>query len=337
MAVPIIDPESSVLAYPQWVSWEHQFSASGSPYIWEIASGAFPTGLVFQPATSVTGEADDDTFTAADHGLVNGTIVAFSALSGGGGVFNTTTRYYVINATTNTFKLSTTLNGAAVTFTSDVTTGSRLVRPGFLTGAGTVSGVSTVRLIARNSEGDSAQVLFTIGIEPAAPALDANADLVWDIVSGNVSVQSTSVYTPPTAEQLVAPLLTLKHGDDFIARVRMLKGGSLVELNTFVDDSNFRLVVKENEPEGTVMESTEFQQVGTGGNACYLLYTKLDTALLGSALGNYEGDKGTSFDALAELEITYENPEAIGPALLVLTSRTFKLRIERDLAANAAL
>src|SRR5438046_408025 len=144
MSVPVIDPESSVISYPQWQVWEHQFSASGSPYTWTIASGAFPSGLTFQPSLAVTGAESTDILTATDHGLATGNQVRFSALSGGSGL-NTSTRYFAIVIDEDSFQLSLTPGGPAVNFTTDITDAT-LIRPGFVSGAGTVPGLSDVRL-----------------------------------------------------------------------------------------------------------------------------------------------------------------------------------------------
>lgn len=74
-----------------------------------------------------TGANATDIFTSANHGLVAGDSVYFSALTGGTGLTVGTT-YYVITVTTNTFQLSDTFDGSAVNFTTDVTA-STLVSP----------------------------------------------------------------------------------------------------------------------------------------------------------------------------------------------------------------
>jgi len=56
------------------------------------------------------------------HGLVNGDQVYFTRLVGGTGA-STFTKYYVVQKTTNTFKVSTSLNGAELDITNDYTDG----------------------------------------------------------------------------------------------------------------------------------------------------------------------------------------------------------------------
>ena len=69
-----------------------------------------------------TAAASTDVITCAGHGLSNGDTVKFAALTGGGGL-TAGTEYYVISATTDTFKVSTISGGSAVNITSDLTDG----------------------------------------------------------------------------------------------------------------------------------------------------------------------------------------------------------------------
>jgi hypothetical protein len=69
-----------------------------------------------------TADSSTDTITSTSHGYVNGTPVLVESQGGSlpGGLSADTT-YYVINATTNTFKLSATLGGSAIDLTSNGT------------------------------------------------------------------------------------------------------------------------------------------------------------------------------------------------------------------------
>lgn len=83
--------------------------------------GAEPvdTNLTVQTiVTGATGQNTGDTITKASHGLVNGDRVRFTTLTGGAGL-GTTTTYYVVNKTDNTFQVSLTDGGTAVVITSD--------------------------------------------------------------------------------------------------------------------------------------------------------------------------------------------------------------------------
>lgn len=50
MPAPVISLTSSILSNPQWVSWWHWFAASNSPTSWQITSGGFPPGMTFDAA-----------------------------------------------------------------------------------------------------------------------------------------------------------------------------------------------------------------------------------------------------------------------------------------------
>ncbi len=66
--------------------------------------------LAGDPITATTAT---DTFTAAGHGLTVGQVVALTVITGLSGV-SLATRYFVVNATTNTFKIAATAGGSAI-------------------------------------------------------------------------------------------------------------------------------------------------------------------------------------------------------------------------------
>jgi len=76
----------------------------------------------------VTVDHTNDWFTVTAHGLTNGDRIAFHATIAPAGLTENTF-YYVVSATTNTFQLSTTQNGAAVLFTSNGTFVGPVYRP----------------------------------------------------------------------------------------------------------------------------------------------------------------------------------------------------------------
>jgi hypothetical protein len=77
----------------------------------------------------ITGEADTELLTSASaHGLAVGDRIEFTTLNGGTGLA-INTEYFVRSVpSTTTFTLSTTRGGAIKTFSTDVTTGSAMVR-----------------------------------------------------------------------------------------------------------------------------------------------------------------------------------------------------------------
>jgi hypothetical protein len=87
------------------------------------------SGLVIEDAvtafTGITGDAATDIITATGSSFSNGQRVRFTALTGGSGL-NTTTNYFVINASGATFQLSTSEGGSASLFTTNITAGTLL-------------------------------------------------------------------------------------------------------------------------------------------------------------------------------------------------------------------
>lgn len=80
---------------------------------------------------SITGTASTDVIACTAHGFSNGQQVLLPQLTGGAGLVASSyltlgTTYFIINAATDSFKLSLTSGGAAVDFTSDITAGSVL-------------------------------------------------------------------------------------------------------------------------------------------------------------------------------------------------------------------
>lgn len=71
---------------------------------------------------SCTGTESTNIIIRNSHGLIAGETVNFRSLVGGAGI-STATTYYVINPTTNNFQISLTSGGAAVNFTTDITSG----------------------------------------------------------------------------------------------------------------------------------------------------------------------------------------------------------------------
>jgi hypothetical protein len=72
---------------------------------------------------SCTATASDDFVTATGHTFANGDQVAFTALTGGGGL-STNVRYFVRDSEANRFKVATTSTGSAINITTDATAGT---------------------------------------------------------------------------------------------------------------------------------------------------------------------------------------------------------------------
>ncbi len=326
MAIPIINPTQSVLGYKQWEYFEFQPFATNNPTRWR-ANNPLPDGLTLDAPISHSFTGDDSTDVISCTGsFANGDQVVISEKTGGSGL-TVNTIYFARDVVADTsLKLSSTLGGAAVDLGSNVSAGKiSKKQTGRISGAAEVSGVWVIGLVASNADGDSAEVAFTIGIEPGALVPDSLPWLSVNVVTGAILVDGES------PEKDAAYALAVKEGDDLLARISFVRGTTVQDISL----DALRLVLKEYEPEAALVVSTEaFEKQGTGTGANFLLHAKFDGETLAGALSNYEEDGGTVFFALAEIEYTQVNAESVGPETLVRTSATFKIRIERDIADN---
>lgn len=333
MPVPVVNAASSILSFNQWVYWEFQISASNTAYDYRIDTGSVPVGMSFQPSYNVTISATGDTVNLMAHGLTNGACLVARTLAGGTGL-STGTLYFVVNAAPNTFQLAATPGGTPINITVDYTA-AQLYRPGVLAGAATVPGVSNFVVFASNGTGESAAgVNFSVGIKPAAAALDTNANLVWDFATNAIIAQTSSALnlTPAPRD---TPIIFVKQQDDLIIRLRTTNGSSVLDLGA-IADGDCKLVLKQNETDGKIIISDNSRKISSGDANSILIHAKIDSAALKGAFGDYENDAGTFFGALAEIELTYPNPGYFDttPASLVRTSPTFRIQTERDLGES---
>lgn len=126
--------------------------------------------------------------------------------------------------------------------------------------------------------------------------------------------------------------LSVKEDDDLLTRISFIRGNTVQDL----DIDSIKLVLKEFEPESEIVVSSEpIEKQGASTSTNYLLHAKFDGAKLSAALSNYEADEGTFFYALAEIEYVQINGESVGPGMLVRSSSTFCVRVERDIASNS--
>ena len=94
----------------------------GAASDWEVRNGRLETSSR-TVLTGVSGTASTDVLTSAAHGLTNGTRVSIRFSSGFAGLTSSSS-YYVVSATTDTFKLSATSGGSAIDITTDGTNAS---------------------------------------------------------------------------------------------------------------------------------------------------------------------------------------------------------------------
>jgi len=83
-----------------------------------LVIGGQVTGTGINDGRAVTFQGTPDTVTLAGHGIPNGKLVSFTAITTTTGIA-VYTPYYVVNATTDTFQLSLTAGGSAIALTND--------------------------------------------------------------------------------------------------------------------------------------------------------------------------------------------------------------------------
>ena len=177
---------------------------------------------------------------------------------------------------------------------------------------------------------DSAEVLFTIGIEPAAKTADILPALNFDLDTGEVTFNGAGA----TGTGDSAFLLSIKEGDDWLPRVTFSRSGTAIPVE--IADDSLTLALKQYEPEGElVVSSASKAETGTDN---YLLYCQFKADALTAALSDYEAETGTYFYGLAELRAVMTNPFhaslGIGAETLRKTSSTFRIRIERPISGE---
>jgi hypothetical protein len=130
------------------------------------------SGLIVDDAVvpySVTGDAATDVITATGHIYTANQTVIFSAITGGAGL-SANTVYFVRNPSGNTLQLSTTSGGAAINFTTNISSGS------------VIAIQANVAISQNTTETNSALVLtpkgtgaFILGPKPDGTATGGNA------------------------------------------------------------------------------------------------------------------------------------------------------------------
>lgn len=186
---------------------------------------------------------------------------------------------------------------------------------------------------ATNSDGTGTRE-FVIGIAPEAASSvtsgDTSVEFDFDMATREVTkltVVAAPSATTPSAPAVAEPLAWWKKDDIFLVRVRCRKNGIVIDPTA----TSLKLALKELEPEGDIVLSTNFVQVGTGESAYIDLLVDLSSDAVKTALSNYEDDKGTFFDALAELQLERSVTHNGAAVTLRLTSRTFTVRLDRDM------
>lgn len=199
---------------------------------------------------------------------------------------------------------------------------------GKISGAATEPGVFDVNLHATNGDG-TGSLIFPMAIEAASLSLGAAIDLDMDLGSGEVS--NPEMKGQWKSEDGLPVVLFGKLNDRLLIAAGFQKTGVLQPLALARVD----LAIKEYEPEPLlVITDGTMQTLGSWDTTRFQFVLHLDPAKLQSVLSNYEDDRDTHVDVVAELRyrLLHILPGDEAPTELERSSQNFVMRIARDLA-----
>ena len=206
---------------------------------------------------------------------------------------------------------------------SGLPSGMSISNAGRVSGAATAAGVYLVKVIATNGDGPSAPLEVAMGIEDTNFNDGIGIEVNIDLRSGAVSVPGI------TPTDMNPAVLFLKHGDKVFLDVGFLKGE---ELQTMAMAS-IVMNIREFDGETALVQSNGgIEIIGTSDRPRYRILVDLSTPELLNALGSYQGDYQTTFDAIAEIEwrVDYLEPGALADEI-IRSSKTFRIALDRDL------
>ena len=198
---------------------------------------------------------------------------------------------------------------------------------GLVSGAAISAGVYLVKVIASNATDPSAPLEVAMGIEDTNFNDGIGIEVNIDLRSGAVSVPGI---TP--SSQASQTVMFLKYGDKVFLDIGFLKGTELQSLAM----GSIIMNIREFDGETVLLQSNGgLEVIGTSDQPRYRILVDLDTPELFDALGNYQGDYQTTFDAIAEIEwrVDYLEPGALSDEI-IRSSKTFRVAIDRDLVPN---
>lgn len=201
---------------------------------------------------------------------------------------------------------------------------------GLVSGTATAAGVYLIKFTASNSNGSSTPLEVAMGIEDSNYNDGLGIEVNIDLLSGSVSVPGI---TPSSGQNASQATMFLKHGDKAFLDLGFFKGTELQSMAV----AEIVMNIREFDGETVLVQSNGLvQSIGTSDRQRYRIVVDLETDELLNALGNYQGDYNTTFDAIAEFEwrVTYLEAGALANEV-IRSSKTFRIAIDRDLVPNA--
>ena len=340
MSVPTINAATSVLAPFVGETWTFQPSASGLPTSWrEVAATYVFTANSSTDVITITGAlpANGDRFILASGGTLPAPLVA--------GAY-----YYARDCSGNTCKLALTLGGAAIDL-ADTGSGTHTVAPtnlppgltlstinGRISGIPLSYGVYEVSLIAHNGDGDSAAMVFPIGVRRARTLLDAAIPLLLDWHSGAVTTPTDLGLAPIKVDDAtsIKPLLAFKNADQRMFSLITTAGGQ-----AFSPAITAIVLTIRREDQEQPMAATDgsFSIQGSGPDTRRTFELDLTSVPTGgidplAVLNDNDADGPDNVLCWADLRITYDYETSPGTvASLKVSSQSFPVALARALFA----
>lgn len=202
---------------------------------------------------------------------------------------------------------------------------------GTFAGSGTTPGIWNLSVMARNSDGWSAPVAFTLGIfEPAAVEVCRPVSINMD----TLAVTAGDPEAAQTEPALVAAITTARINDDLVWKLNFTQGGN---------SANVPLIMAKFALRGTTgpaflkTDALAFRKTteisGTSFVTSAFVYASLaNLPRLESWLKDIETDLVQQNNVTCEFELEIETPtRAPGPQTQIITTRPFQMRISTDI------
>ncbi|MEI6715713.1 MAG: Ig domain-containing protein [Verrucomicrobiota bacterium] len=208
---------------------------------------------------------------------------------------------------------------------------------GFVGGSGVKLAVDVVDRTVENSDTPEAKeqketpATPAAATDPASVALAATTAALAVTTAALASTVSGKSVDSPAKESAAAapsepPLFSCKENDDLVVNVQFQKSGVATNLSL----AALTLVLKENEPDEVLLESTDWRAIDAA-SGLYALRVRVSSAALAATLADHEADDGTEFLALAEISWAENSPWSVGPRACRSATKTFRVRVARDL------
>jgi len=206
----------------------------------------------YKETDSVTFQDTGDTVTLNSHGIAAGTAISFTSITSTTGI-STNTLYYVVNPTTNTFQVATSVGGSALALT---TNGSgTMVRSIPKTGSGGSPNVTWTRDTttplrgsadfnftkgAANYMGEGVAYSFTIDNADIAKPLSVTFD--YELISGTYTTGDLTVYL--IADPSGTPVIIQPAGYQIQSATASTKMRHIATFQTQASGTSYRLVMQ---------------------------------------------------------------------------------------------